>query len=303
MRQIGTLSDEQQAQTFVDFLLTRGIASKIDAAADGVSIWIREEDQLADARAELARFQQDPAAEYYQAASTGARQLRQENQRRETEHRRNMIDMRRRWSARGGARNQPLTMALIGLSVVVTLLSHFGDPKSRITQALKMERIYAGPHGDLYMERGLKAVRHGEVWRVVTPILLHGGTLHLLFNMIWLYELGGMIESRRGTFALAWLVLVTGILSNFGQYFWEGGNFLGMSGVVYGLFGYVWMKSRFQPQLGLFVPPNTVFTLVIWFFICFLPFMHIANGAHAAGLIVGIALGYAPVAWKKLTRG
>ena len=43
------------------------------------------------------------------------------------------------------------------------------------------------------------------------------------------------------------LVLVIAALSNLGQYFVSGPNFCGISGVVYGLFGYIWMKGRFDP--------------------------------------------------------
>ncbi len=38
-----------------------------------------------------------------------------------------------------------------------------------------------------------------------------------------------------------------------------------MSGVLYGLFGYVWMKSRYEPSSGFYVTPNTVMWMVGWF--------------------------------------
>ena len=87
---------------------------------------------------------------------------------------------------------------------------------------------------------------------------MHGNIIHIFFNMWWLVALGTMIEVRRGTLRLAGLVLIAAIVSNFGQYIWmeridpgEPHIFEGMSGVVYALFGYIWMKSYYEPEQGL----------------------------------------------------
>src|SRR5205085_2056774 len=65
---------------------------------------------------------------------------------------------------------------------------------------------------------GLDAIRRGEVWRLVTPILLHFGIAHLVFNMIWLYQLGGLVELRKGHLAMAAIVLASAVVSNLGEY-------------------------------------------------------------------------------------
>jgi GlpG protein len=69
-----------------------------------------------------------------------------------------------------------------------------------------------------------------------------------------------------------------------------------MSGVDYGLFGYVWMKSRFDPGSGLFIHPTTVFLMMAWLLLCMTPgsVVHAANAAHLVGLGMGLAIGYAP---------
>jgi GlpG protein len=82
-----------------------------------------------------------------------------------------------------------------------------------------------------------------------------------------------------------------------------------MSGVVYGLFGYVWMKARFQPELGLGIGPQTITILMIWFFLCMTPWFQsligsgVANMAHASGLLAGMLIGYAPVVWRSFRSG
>ena len=65
-----------------------------------------------------------------------------------------------------------------------------------------------------------------------------------------------------------------------------------MSGVVYGLFGYVWMKGKYDPGEGMFLHPSTIMIMLFWFAFCFVGPMNIANGAHAGGLAVGTLWGY-----------
>lgn len=304
MRQIGTFSDPEQASAFADYLLTVGIASKLDQSAGGAALWIRDEDQLAEARTALAEFQANPRDEKYLAAARQADQVRRDALERDLEYRRNMIDMRRRWNAGGSAGQRPLTLAIIAAAILVTLASNFGKLASPATQALLIEQITRGRGDELYLPvKPLVAVQHGEVWRLITPILLHGSVIHLLFNMMMFYDLGGQIEAKRGWRLLLALVLATAIPSNVGQLFWSGPLFMGMSGVVYGLFGYIWMQSRFVPGSGLYVSPNGVFILIFWFILCAMGFIgSVANAAHAYGLGVGMALGYAPVLLKGMRR-
>ena len=130
--------------------------------------------------------------------------------------------------------------------------------------------------------------------------------------MYMLHALGGAIERRRGPLRYLSLVFVLAVVSNLVQYYlghpaWDGSvlrlylrpNFGGMSGVAYGLFGYLWMKARFHPELGLRIQPSTVIYLMGWFVLCMTGWIGpIANGAHLGGLIAGILLGYLPILWR-----
>ena len=139
----------------------------------------------------------------------------------------------------------------------------------------------------------LVEVRHGQVWRLITPIFLHFGPMHFFFNMLWLWDLGNSVEKRQGTFFFGMFILVVAILSNVAQFAISGPNFGGMSGVVYALLGYVWMKSRYDSASGYFLHSATVVMMSIWFFLGFTGFTgNIANTVHAVGLGVGVALGY-----------
>jgi GlpG protein len=76
-----------------------------------------------------------------------------------------------------------------------------------------------------------------------------------------------------------------------------------MSGVVYALFGYVWMKGRFEPHLQMGVMPQTVTIMLVWLVACMTGLLGpIANAAHVAGLAAGLVAGYAPTGWRRLRR-
>lgn len=142
------------------------------------------------------------------------------------------------------------------------------------------------------------ALGRGEYWRLVTPIFLHFGIFHLAFNGLWLWELGRRIETLAGSLHMLIIVLLMAIASNVGQYLWSGpALFGGMSGVVYGLLGYVWIRNRVSPRAILSLPGGLLGFMLIWLLagmsglIELLMQAGIANAAHAVGLISGMVLG------------
>jgi GlpG protein len=118
-----------------------------------------------------------------------------------------------------------------------------------------------------------------------------------------LYDFGRQIEFRRGSWRLGLLVLVTAAASNLAQYGADHPAFGGMSGVVFGLFGYIWMKARFDPDAGLYMHPNTVVFVLFWGVLCTTGYVGpIANYAHGAGLAAGVMVGLASAGWNEHKR-
>jgi rhomboid protease GlpG len=149
----------------------------------------------------------------------------------------------------------------------------------------------------------LDSVRHGQLWRLFTPMLLHFGVLHLAFNMWWLYSLGGILERRSGTLFLLLLVLTSQVVSALAQYYWGGPLFGGMSGVIYALFGYVWIRGKTDPRFGLEIPQQTVLIMLAWLVLCMTGALGaIANAAHLSGLIVGVTWAAIPRGWHNYRR-
>jgi len=135
----------------------------------------------------------------------------------------------------------------------------------------------------------------GELWRVITPIFLHFGLMHLAFNMVLLWVFGRQLELHEGRLTLLLLMSVFAVIPNLGQYLAAGINFGGMSGVVYAVLGYCWLLNRLSPQPVYAFPPALMGLMVVWLLIGFsdlltwVGFPAMANIAHLGGLLSGLA--------------
>ncbi|HUS40938.1 MAG TPA: rhomboid family intramembrane serine protease [Pirellulales bacterium] len=301
MRQAGVIPDPKRAQQFADYLLIKAISTRLDETKEGVIVWVHDERFIEQSRQDLQDFLAAPDSTQFQDVAKEADRVRQEERKRESEYRKNVIDVRKRWQPRTAGKF-PVTIALIVLSAVVSLAADFGKnaKASEWLYIADLEILDIGADGRIsYRPRsiGLSAIyEKGQVWRLVSPVFLHvGGWIHLLMNMYWTYQFGALIETRRGSWRLVGIVLATAVLPNLAQYWWDSPFFGGMSGVGFGLFGYIWMKSRFDPGAGIYIQPNLVGWFLIWMLLCMTGLVgSIANAAHVAGLLVGMAIGYYP---------
>lgn len=134
-------------------------------------------------------------------------------------------------------------------------------------------------------------------YRLIGPAFFHFTWLHIVFNTMWWWQLGGAIERVLGKGALINLLLISAVISNLGQFLVSGPSFGGLSGVVYALFGYVWWYGWLDPEKGLTLSKPIVGMLLFFMLLGFaeaLP-MNMANTAHLLGLISGCGL-----AWFKI---
>jgi GlpG protein len=147
----------------------------------------------------------------------------------------------------------------------------------------------------------------GQWWRLITPMLLHFGILHIVFNLLWVWEIGRRIEVMCGAGYLLAIVLVSSLTANLTQYFMSGaGLFGGMSGVVFGLLGYAFIWSQLIPRLTLDLPKGLYIFMLAFLVLGFtgaidmLGLGNLANGAHLGGLLGGVAVGLLAVGLHKL---
>jgi GlpG protein len=288
---IGHLESESGARTFSDYLYAEGIGNEVESERDGTwALWIQDEDQIADATKLLERYRLEPGDPKYKQARRIAREKQEQEQEANEAARKRFHDSKRLFPS-GAFGVGRLTAALVAVCVVVGVFSKLGSDTS-LLQPLFITPYEVGG-GYIRWEKGLMEVRHGQVWRLVTPIFIHFGVMHLFFNMLWLLDLGTMIERRQNWRLFALLTLAIAIPSNLAQYYLQAPNFGGMSGVVYGLIGYIWMRGKYDPASGLFLHSTTVTMAVIWYFLCLVRIIpNVANTVHTVGFAVGLAWGY-----------
>ncbi len=299
MRLLGTQTDEKLALRFWNYLESQNISSRIDPDGDSYHIWVFQEDDVEKAKSAYAEFLQDPENSKFVAADQLAAKLKKAREKAEKKNR-SAKQVRMPWQQRQQS-DFPVTILLIVISVTVTLLTSFGQSDNRLSKSLMISNVEVfnrefNASGEIVSERLVKKlpeVEKGQVWRLITPIFLHLSPMHLVFNMLITFQFGSFIERRKGSFFLLMRVLLIALLSNLLQFYFSGPLFGGMSGVDYGLFGYLWMKGIVSPEEGLGLNEQTIFIMLVWFIICFFT-AGIANFAHAGGLFIGIVLGAAP---------
>ncbi|HLR16740.1 MAG TPA: rhomboid family intramembrane serine protease [Alcanivoracaceae bacterium] len=131
-----------------------------------------------------------------------------------------------------------------------------------------------------------------QPWRMITPMLLHFGALHIIFNLMFWMELGGVIERFQSSQQLLLVTVVTAAASALAQFFSTGPNFGGLSGVVYGLLGYLWLYGKTNPQAGYGLRREIVIMMLGWLVFCYVVLPDIvANEAHLFGFVSGALLG------------
>lgn len=284
MRRIGTLPTAESTTRFGRYLTANGIENRLDQQNGDWEIWVYDEDQVNQAKTQLHEFSSNPHDTKYDVLELPDKAPPPPPPRPRPAPRRSP---RANTSPSG---RMPVTVALVAVSIFVSLRTDFGANQRELISLLQISR-----------SESLREIAQGEIWRLFTPMFLHFHFLHLAFNMYMTWMLGGVIERIKGSRKFSLIVLATSVAANLAQFLFVHQNFGGMSGVVYGLFGYLWMKSVFSPREGFMMPGIVVAQLIIWLVLGFGGYLGnmIANYAHLGGLLAGMAIGAAPAMWAR----
>ena len=276
---IGQLNNQRAALAFCDYLKTKNIQAWIENKQAIFIVLINDPTAEDFSSAELRDFLNNPSDSKYLDASwnEGSTDLNY------SENVTKYFSMTsfKAFIKRSGA----MTRSLVLISVGITLMTSFGN-NIDITKYLLIADItqFNGTLTEIYS---------GQIWRLLTPIFLHFMLIHILFNMMWLWDLGGSVEKKQSPLFLLFFVVSIGIMSNIIQYLSSGPNFGGMSGVVYGLLGYTWIRSL-KPSSGYQLPKSIVMLMLGWLALGYTGWIGpIGNEAHLSGLILGMAYGFA----------
>ncbi len=275
MRKAGLLTSRKQSDEFIRFLSTQGInAESQKQTDDSFQIWVEEEDRISEVREQLKLFATDPQNKIFQVSKKKSAVKKVDRSR--------FVNVRRDvfGSSSGYA---PVTLTLILLSIFATFILDLPTYKW-----LKYKLYYSE-----YMGKHFYEIKSGQVWRIITPIFMHGGFLHIVFNMLWLHQLSTQIEKIEGSRYILLFVMTLAAIANTGQYLVSGPLFVGMSGVVYGLLGYIWMMTKYKYNSAYTLSPGTVVFMVIWMIICLVGIIpNVANTEHVLGFFCGTIWGF-----------
>jgi rhomboid protease GluP len=136
----------------------------------------------------------------------------------------------------------------------------------------------------------------GQWWRLLTYMFLHGGLMHIAFNMWCLWDLGALCESLYGRWTFGAIYILTGIAGGLASIGWNPGVLsVGASGAIFGLAGALiasfYLGEFSLPRVAI---QGTLRSLLIFvgfnvFFGSLFP--GIDNACHAGGLISGLIAG------------
>ncbi|KAF1027961.1 MAG: Rhomboid protease GlpG [Pseudomonas sp.] len=193
-------------------------------------------------------------------------------------------------------RHSPVTALVLLLSMIVGAVTLLGDNLQAMSWLTFLKFRVMGEY--IQFTPLADSLAAGQWWRLVTPMLIHFGILHLAMNGMWYWELGRRIELRQGGINLLGLTLLFSLASNYAQYHYGGpGLFGGLSGVLYGLLGHCWIYQWLSPNPAYRLPRGVLVMMLVWLLLCLsglvsmIGFGEIANAAHVGGLVAGCITG------------
>jgi rhomboid protease GluP len=155
--------------------------------------------------------------------------------------------------------------------------------------------------GQTFLSLGWKdnysILHNGEWYRLLTSMFLHGGIMHLAFNMYSLWVLGEQFNSvarfqeKNVAFVFLAVYFFAGICGGLASmYFNPGTPSVGASGAIFGLIGAITAFALVNGQTAIL--QNLVQVIILNLIIGFSPGSNIDNSGHIGGLFGGALIGY-----------
>jgi len=265
------LEQHNIALLFANYLVTLGIVAKVISETKQSHTVYCQQNKISQAKAEFDVFIKVPFDKKYQQAAWQHGETVTVNGNGVTL----WANVKENFLAHAGM----VTLLVFALCWLVFIGSNIGWAQSIFSQL------------QFYPRLSIEALL-AEPWRLLGPAFFHFSWLHIVFNTMWWWQLGGSIEEALGKGTLINLLLISATISNLGQFFVSGSNFGGLSGVVYALVGFVWWYGYLAPEKGLSLSKPLIGFLLFWLLLGFVDVLpiNVANTAHLLGLISGCLL-------------
>lgn len=192
---------------------------------------------------------------------------------------------------RTGSPTQVITVTC-GVLYVVALLA---DPLAILQPRGPLSVL--SPSGGALLKLGAAGAipwHLGHWWTVLTAIYLHGGLLHILFNALWIRQLGPAVEELYGPARFVVIFTVSGVAGFVLSTFVGLELTVGASGSIFGLFGaLVAFGQKRGGTFGVMVLREYGLFALILFIYGLLPHTGVDNWAHGGGFVGGLTSGFA----------
>lgn len=134
-----------------------------------------------------------------------------------------------------------------------------------------------------------------SLWEVWRPVLLHFDVMHILFNALWIWVFAGAMERQNERVPVVVLLFACGLTGNLLQWWLAGPAYGGISGVVYGLAAWTWLRQK-RHHIPYGITP-ALFGVMVFFMALtmfgdiLIPGLTVAgHGGHLGGLLCGLFL-------------
>jgi GlpG protein len=185
MLMITSFTNPRVAQAFVDYMATQGVILTIQQHTQ-TDVWLADESQADRVNNELARFLENPGDPRYLAASW------------QSGHTGSGLQYHRfPFLATVRERAGPFTLLLMAACILTFIIMNVAGDQSVMI-------LLAWPYDS--------SVQF-DVWRYFSHALMHFSFLHILFNLLWWWYLGGAVEKRLGSGKLIVITIISALLS------------------------------------------------------------------------------------------
>ncbi len=145
----------------------------------------------------------------------------------------------------------------------------------------------------------------GEWFRLVTSMFIHGGIMHIFFNMYILYIFGNLAEKVYGSYKFLTIYMATGIFASLATLIVNPATLsVGASGAIFGLIGLLFGTGFRKDTPGLLksITGSTLLPMILINVFLGFTVPSINNAAHLGGLFSGMIFGISTPVLRSYTR-
>jgi membrane associated rhomboid family serine protease len=187
---------------------------------------------------------------------------------------------------------------ITSLSCIASIILFIGiNLEGRLDNWYAYKKWGAPPSTDIF---------NGDYWGLITSNFVHIQIWHLAFNLYWLWIFGRKVEFETSKTFYIFFILSSALVSSLAQLAFSDTTGIGLSGIGYALFGFLYVKSKIAEEYKNFPDKKTINLFLFWLMLCVIwtwtGAWNVGNAAHIGGLIWGVLIAYCskfnkPVQW------